>query len=84
MAWTLAHGPDLLAGMSTQQTPCPDPATQPTVPVPVAGAILGVSRATAYEAARTGQLPTIRLGTRIVVPVAALRRLLELDDVPTA
>lgn len=47
-----------------------------TVPVPVGGAILGVGRNTSYAAAKTGELPTIRLSGRLVVPVAALRRML--------
>ena len=48
-----------------------------TFSVPEAGKILGVGRDAAYEAARTGQIPTIRLGRRLVVPKAALDRLLE-------
>jgi excisionase family DNA binding protein len=40
---------------------------------------LGVSRGLAYEAARKGELPTIRLGRRLLVPTA---RLLELVGVP--
>ena len=48
-----------------------------TVSVEHAGKILGYSRNTAYEAAKTGELPTIRLGRKIRVPIAALQRLLE-------
>ena len=47
-----------------------------------AGRLLGVSRTTAYECVRTRQLPSIRLGRRIVVPRAAIEALLagpELD-----
>lgn len=47
-----------------------------TMSVPEAGLKLGIGRNQAYEAARTGQLPTIRLGKRYLVPVAALERLL--------
>jgi hypothetical protein len=48
-----------------------------TVDVPVAGLIVGgLSRNTAYAAAKRGDFPTIVLGARIVVPVAALRRLI--------
>lgn len=48
-----------------------------TVDVPVAGAILaGLCRNSAYAAAKRGDIPTIALGARIVVPVAALRRLI--------
>lgn len=42
-----------------------------------AGRLLGLSRNSAYAAAHTGELPTIRLGKRLLVPKAALERLLE-------
>jgi excisionase family DNA binding protein len=53
-----------------------------TISVPEAGKRLGVGRNQAYEAARSGQLPTIRIGKRLLVPVVALERLLrgELAD----
>jgi excisionase family DNA binding protein len=41
-----------------------------------AAQILGISRASAYAAAKTGELPTIRLGNRLLVPDAALEKLL--------
>lgn len=43
-----------------------------TLTVEQAGKVLGISRSTAYELARTGDIPTLRLGRRIVVPVARL------------
>lgn len=47
------------------------------VDVPEAGRILGVGRNTAYELARKGVIPTIRLGARrVVVPVDRLEALL--------
>jgi excisionase family DNA binding protein len=42
------------------------------VSVAEAGRLLGVSRAFAYELAARGELPTIHLGRRIVVPKVAL------------
>jgi excisionase family DNA binding protein len=48
-----------------------------TVTVEEAARILGVGRNSAYAAAERGDLPTIRLGRRLVVPRAALERLLE-------
>jgi excisionase family DNA binding protein len=48
-----------------------------TYSVPEAGRMLGISRNTAYEAARNGTLPVIKFGSRYVVPRAALQRLLE-------
>jgi len=63
---------------------CPRPEDEPTVSVwPTAGRILGLSRQSAYDAATRGDLPTIRIGRRLLVPTAALRRMLELDDQPT-
>ena len=38
--------------------------------------VLGISRTSAYAAARRGELPTVRIGRRYVVPRAALERLL--------
>jgi excisionase family DNA binding protein len=44
-----------------------------------AAELIGVGRSAAYEAARTGDLPTIKIGHRILVPVAALERMLDLS-----
>jgi excisionase family DNA binding protein len=41
-----------------------------------AGRLLGVGRDQAYEAAKSGQLPTIKIGKRLLVPKAALDRML--------
>ncbi len=49
---------------------------RPTVSVEQAGVLIGVSRGLAYEAVRSGEIPSIRVGKRLLVPVAALRRLL--------
>jgi excisionase family DNA binding protein len=38
--------------------------------VPEAGRLLGLSRNGAYEAAKRGDIPTIRVGRRLVVPKA--------------
>lgn len=48
-----------------------------TLTVPEAAKVLGIGRAAAYEAARTGQIPTIKIGKRILVPMAALEQLLK-------
>jgi hypothetical protein len=48
-----------------------------TLSVPEAGAFLGLERSAAYAAARRGDLPTIRLGSkRLVVPAARLAEIL--------
>ena len=43
-----------------------------------AGEVFGISRASAYEGVRTGEIPSIRIGRRILVPTAAVWRLLGL------
>jgi excisionase family DNA binding protein len=43
-----------------------------TVTVEEAAGVLGLGRSAAYEAARRGEIPTRRLGRRIVVPVPLL------------
>lgn len=48
----------------------------PTLSIEEAAQVLGVSRGLAYEAARRGELPTIRLGRRLLVPTARLREML--------
>jgi len=47
-----------------------------TYSIPEVAKSLRIGRKAAYEAARTGEIPTIRIGKRILVPVAALERLL--------
>lgn len=48
-----------------------------TYTITEAARVLGIGRATAYEAARVGKLPSIRIGRRLVVPKAALFKLLD-------
>lgn len=61
----------------------PEPREQPTISVAEAGRFLGLSKVSAYEAAHRGELPVIRIGRRLLVPTAALRRLLAIDDAGT-
>ena len=51
-----------------------------TMTIDTAAKLLGISRGLAYEAARTGQIFTIRIGRRYLVPVAWLRKKLETAD----
>lgn len=51
-----------------------------TVSVPEAGSLLGLSRNSAYAAANRGDIPTISIGGRKVVPAARLLVLLEGTD----
>jgi len=48
-----------------------------TLSVPEAGKWLGIGRNAAYEAARRGEIPTIKIGRLLRVPVVALERKLE-------
>lgn len=50
--------------------------TKQTLTVTEAAEVLGIGRSAAYEAARSGEIPAIRIGKRILVPVVALERLL--------
>jgi excisionase family DNA binding protein len=50
---------------------------QLTLTVEEAARALGINRNSAYEAARNGELPSIKIGRRILVPRAALERMLE-------
>jgi excisionase family DNA binding protein len=57
----------------------PDPSDKPTMTVEEVALVLGISRASAYQAVRTGEVPSVRIGHRIVIPTAAVRRILEVD-----
>lgn len=51
-----------------------------TYTVTEVAAMLGISRTTAYECIRTGELPSLRFRRRIVVPAIALHALIERSD----
>ena len=48
-----------------------------TCTVPEAGKRLGIGRSSAYQAAANGEIPTIRIGRLVLVPIAALERLVQ-------
>lgn len=52
---------------------------QCTYTVDEAAELLGIGRNGAYEGVRSGQIPSIRIGKRILVPKAALERMLAGD-----
>lgn len=52
---------------------------RPTISVEQAAAIFGIGRNAAYEAVRRGEIPSVRLGGRILVPTAAIRKMLYVD-----
>lgn len=53
---------------------------KPTLTVTEAAEVLGVSRDSAYAAVRTGDIPSLRLGSRIVIPTAKLLDMLGLSQ----
>jgi excisionase family DNA binding protein len=52
----------------------PDPKREPTVTVERAAVLYGISRGSAYAAIRRGEIPSIRIGHRLLVPTAAVLR----------
>ena len=48
-----------------------------TLSIEEAAVRLGISRALAYELVRRGELPRLRLGRRIVIPLKALEEFVE-------
>lgn len=63
-------------------TPAPPPAEDGQLPlavsIPEAAKLLGISKSLAYELAARGELDTIRLGRRIVVPRNVISKMLQL------
>jgi excisionase family DNA binding protein len=51
-----------------------------TLTVTEAAKLLGISRAMAYECVRTGDLPAIRLGGRILIPRERFNEMLSGGD----
>ncbi len=51
-----------------------------TLTVEEVASLLGLGRTATYEAARRGQIPSRRLGRRVIVPVAALLEWLAADS----
>jgi excisionase family DNA binding protein len=52
-----------------------------TYEVPEAGAMVGLSRNASYDAAKRGEIPTIRFGGRLKVPKAAFHAMLARAEV---
>ncbi len=53
-----------------------------TLTVEEAAKALGIGRNSAYEAVKRGEIPSITIGRRLVVPAAALERMLSGEGVP--
>jgi len=55
-----------------------------TLSVEETASLLGLGRSAAYEAARRGELPSRRLGRRVIVPVPALLTWLGIEPATVA
>lgn len=63
----------------TEEAQLPTPEQQPTMTVDQARPFYGLSRGAMFNAVARGEIPSIRVGRRILLPTAAVRRQLELD-----
>ena len=54
-----------------------------TISVPEAGKRLGLSRNSAYQAAKKGELPVLRIGHRLLVSIFALNEMLGAHHSPS-
>jgi excisionase family DNA binding protein len=59
--------------------PLPNHVAPPTLTVQEVAALLRIGRSSAYAAIRAGEIPSVRIGHRLLVPTAALLRLLEVN-----
>lgn len=61
------------------------PARKLTYTVPEAASLLGISRSTAYECVRRGEIPSLTLGRRVLITRTQLEQLVgPLADGPAA
>jgi excisionase family DNA binding protein len=51
-----------------------------TVTIEEVATALGIGRNSAYAAARTGEIHTIKVGKRVLVPLASLQKMLSAPD----
>jgi excisionase family DNA binding protein len=58
----------------------PDPATEPMITVERAAAVVGVSKRHGYAAAKSGEWPSIRIGTSVRINTARWLRAVGLDE----
>ena len=75
---------DFPIGATVSTALVPDAGSEPTMNVERVAKAFHISRAKAYEAVKSGDIPSIKLGRRLVVPTAAVRRMLQLDSGPDA
>jgi excisionase family DNA binding protein len=72
-------GPAVVPGSRTAPGAVAPVANRLVYTVEEAATLLGISRSFAYEAVQNGQIPSMRIGRRILVPKAALERFLALS-----
>jgi len=63
--------------MSHTPTPIDELKARPTLTVAETARVLGVGKNTAYEAIKRNELPSLKIGGRVLVPTARLFALLE-------
>jgi excisionase family DNA binding protein len=63
--------------MTPTETPTENWRSKATLTIPECARILGLTRSAAYDAARDGHLPCIRIGKRIRVLSAPLARMID-------
>ena len=65
---------------ATQSLSIDEVRSRPTITAPEVGKLFGLGRDAVYDAIRRGQIPSIRVGRRVLVPVPALLRMLGAQD----
>jgi excisionase family DNA binding protein len=91
LADALAGAADGLRGHIVRSEPEPSPerpaigdplpgVTEHVLKVGVVAQLLGISRGHAYVAVRDGDIPSVRIGRRLLVPTHALRALLTMSS----
>ena len=58
-----------------------NPNRRPVLTVEELAEVLGTGRTATYDAVRRGEIPSFKIGRKVVIPTAAVRRLLCLDEV---
>jgi excisionase family DNA binding protein len=53
------------------------PTERQTYSVDETARVLGISRSLAYECVKTGEIPSVRFGSRIVIPVHVVDKLIK-------
>lgn len=69
--------------MSDSQTLTAQQPTPATMTTPATAVLLGISRSAAYRAVTRGEIPSVRIGRRLLVPTAKLYTILGWTYHPT-